>query len=489
MRICSYISMRNKLRSRVPGRGIGHCLAVVAALLFPAAGRAQHPVVTLRDALDRAANAATANRTARAARDAAAAGQLGAWRAVLPTVRIDAGLVRTTDPVGAFGTTLRQQRITTGDFDPARLNFPEPINNFTGALVLEQPLIMVDGWMAARSNARLVDGAAHAADWTALTTQAEVIGAWFGAILAAERATTMATAVRAAQEHARQADAMLEAGLVTRSDVLLASARAGELEAGRLDAVRDSTLARRHLAVLIGANPDELTGIGHRFPSDSSVDAMGREVLALAPLARADVESAQSAAAAAAANAARARATLVPRVVSFARRDLNSAERPFGGSSSWSVGVMASWSPFSGASEIADGRAANARRASAAAQLSAASAAARLDLERSEMTLRAALTQLALARTSLAYGVDAHRIVTRKYEGGLATVAELLDAAAAETRARLVLSSARHAALTAIADRLRASGHEPRRMATLDEPARDTAATTTASPTLTTNNR
>jgi outer membrane protein TolC len=233
-----------------------------------------------------------------------------------------------------------------------------------------------------------------------VTTQAEVIGAWFGAILAAERATTMSAAVRAAQAHARQADQMLEAGLVTRSDVLLASARAGELEAGRLDAVRDSVLARRHLSVLIGENADAPAPIVTTFPADNAVEAMAREVLALEPRARADVDGARSSVAAATANAARARATFVPRVVSFARRDLNSSARPFGGSSSWSVGVMASWSPFSGASELADGKAAGAQRA-AAAQLDGAVAAANVDLERTAMTLRATLAQLALARTSL----------------------------------------------------------------------------------------
>lgn len=453
---------------------------LLGALLVPAAAHAQGTGFTLRDALDRAATAAVANRTARAARDESAAGRLGAWRAILPTIRVDAGVLRTTDPVGAFGTTLRQQSITASDFDPDRLNFPAPINNFTGALVLEQPLIMLDGWLAARSSARLVDGASHAADWAAVTTQAEVIGAWFGAILAAERSTTMSAAVRAAQAHARQADLMLEAGLVTRSDVLLASARAGELEAGRLDAVRDSVLARRHLSVLIGDNADAPAPIVTTFPDDNAVEAMAREVLALEPRARADVDGARSSVAAATANAARARATFVPRVVSFARRDLNSAARPFGGSSSWSVGVMASWSPFSGASELADGKAADARSAAATARLEGAVAAANVDLERTAMTLRATLAQLALARTSLQYGEEAHRIVTRKYEGGLATVAELLDAAAAETRSRLVLSAARHAVLSAIADRLRASGHEPRRMAVLGESVRDADGMTTS---------
>jgi outer membrane protein TolC len=440
-------------------------IALAAALLLPAMAAGQSPVLTLQDALARAESAAVANRTARAGLDLATAGQFGALRALLPTVRVDAGIARTTDPVGVFGTALRQQRITTGNFDPARLNFPEPVSNYTAALVLEQPLIMVDGWLAARSSARSAERAEQAVSWTAVTTQAEVVSAWYSATLAVDRATTLQAAVLAARAHGRQADAMLEAGLVTRSDVLLAASREGELEAARLDAARDSVLARRQLAVLIGEDPAALGVSGNAFPPDSVIEAMAHEVLALAPVARADVQGARSAVEAAAVNAARARATLVPRVVSFARRDLNSASRPFGGSSSWSVGVMASWSPFSGGSEIADGRAAEARRNESAAQLAGAVAAAQVDLERAGLTLRSRLMQLALARTSLAHGEEAHRIVARKYAGGLATIAELLDAAAAETRSRLTLSAARHATLVAIADHLRAGGHEPRRMA------------------------
>jgi len=89
------------------------------------------------------------------------------------------------------------------------------------------------------------------------------------------------------------------------------------------------------------------------------------------------------------------------------------------------------------------------------------------------------LSQLELARASLVHSEEAHRIVSRKYQGGLATVAELLDAAAAETRSRLVLSVARHSVLTAMADRLRASGHEPRRMAALADPPHGADAPTT----------
>jgi outer membrane protein TolC len=441
------------------------------AVLAPMTGRAQPSAFTLRDALAHAAGGAVPNRAARAASDAASAARIGAWRTILPTLRVDAGFVRTSDPVGAFGTALRQQRITAADFDPARLNFPAPSNNFTGALVIEQPVFMLDGWLAARAGAGASEGARRIAEWTGLTTEGEVVGAWFGVILAAERANTMTAATRAAQAHVRQADAMLEAGLVTKSDVLLAAARAGDLEVLRLDAARDSILARRHLTLLLGDGAPALPEVLGSFPADSVVEQLAREVASLASRPRADVRGAQADAASANANVDRARASMVPRVISFARRDLNSTDRPFGGSSNWSVGVMASWSLFSGASELGDQRVAEARSAGAAAQLAGALANANLDLERTSLSLQSALARLAIARTTARQAEEAHRIVTRKYEGGLATVVELLDAAVAETQAWLGLSAARHSLITSIAERLRATGHEPARLAVIGDSA------------------
>ena len=465
MAICSYTSMLSYAQ-RTTAR------AVAAALIaLPAAADAQEPPLTLRRALEHAGTGAVANRAARAALDEADAGRLATWRAILPSFRVDAGFARTTDPVGAFGTTLRQQRITREDFDPARLNFPNSIDNFTGALVIEQPVVALDGWLASRARARSRDGASFAADWTARTTQVDVVSAWYGVILAAERATTLTAATRAADAHVRQADQMLEAGLVTKSDALLASARAGELEGARLDAVRDSILAGRQLAALLGARAGELPEVRGTFPADSVVERLARDVEALEVRSRADVEGARASGSAAAADVARARATLVPRIVSFARRDLNSAQRPFAGSSNWTVGVMASWSPFSGASELADRRAAEARRAASQAQLAGAEAWAAVDVERTALTLATALSRLAIARRTVEHAQEAHRIVAKKYAGGLATVIELLDAAAAELQTRLALSAARHSLITSLAERLRAIGHDPARLAVLDEPA------------------
>ena len=69
-----------------------------------------------------------------------------------------------------------------------------------------------------------------------------------------------------------------------------------------------------------------------------------------------------------------------------------------------------------------------------------------------------ALARLGIAEIAVTQAAEAHRIVARKYAGGLATVAELLGAAAVETQARLGLSEARYQAIVADAAARQAAG-------------------------------
>ena len=127
-------------------------------------------------------------------------------KGVLPSVRFDAGFMRTTDPIGAFGTTLRQRTITQQDFDPRRLNYPAAANNYTGAMVLEQPLFNADALVGRRAATRAGDAARATADWSSIATRVDVIRAYYGAVLATEKVSMLETAVRAARAHVKQAE-------------------------------------------------------------------------------------------------------------------------------------------------------------------------------------------------------------------------------------------------------------------------------------------
>jgi outer membrane protein TolC len=448
-------------------------IAVIAAGLGMLAVMPASAQLTLGEAFRQADRSAYGNRIA-AGSTAAQEGQaLAPLKGILPTLRLEAGYVRTTDPIGVFGSTLRQRTVSQANFDPQRLNYPGAIGNYQTGLVVEQPLFNADAWTGRRAAVRAAGASRAQEEWTRVSTRVDVVRAYYGAVLAAERAVTLQSASRAAHSHVTQAEAMVRQGLVTKSDALLASVRAGDVDAQLADAEGAAATAHRQLAVLLGDEGGELPpGLAAptRLPSSDRIRAVVAADTAEAPPGpRADLRAAGEGLAAARADALRARSAYLPRLNSFARYDWNSADRLYGGDRNWTVGVMASWSPFAGASELADVQATAGRVQSTEAQAEAARANARLDAAQTRTALIVALTRLEIAERAVAQSAEAHRIVGRKYEGGLAQVTELLDAQAAETQSALALSQARWGAIVAEAERLRALGRDPGVLQSLDD--------------------
>jgi multidrug efflux system outer membrane protein len=184
---------------------------------------------------------------------------------------------------------------------------------------------------------------------------------------------------------------------------------------------------------------------------------------------RDDVEAAQFRSKAALQDVTRAKSLYIPRINSFARYDWNAANQPFAGSKNWTVGVMASWTPFAGAYELAELQATAGRRQAAHAAREGAEAGAQLDLAQSAVALDVGIARLAIAQRAKQQSNDAHRIVARRYAGGLATIVELLDAAAAETASHLSEVAARYALINAVAARQRAIGADLSALQALDD--------------------
>lgn len=459
---------------------MNRAIVVVSAGLLASTLRSAGAQLTLADAIRSADRSAYGNRVAAGRATAAAAQTLAPLKGILPSVRFEAGYIRTTDPIGVFGSTLRQRAIAPANFDPQRLNYPDAVGNFQGGVVLEQPLLNSDAWAGRRAALHAADASSASADWTRLATRVDVVRAYYGAVLAAERVVSLNAAATAAHSHVAQAEAMVRQGLVTKSDALLASVRAGEIDAQLAEAEGGAMTARRQLGVLLGGDAREsesLPALPPALPAAGQIRAVvSEDTAATAPGPRADVRAASSAAGAARADAARARLAYVPRLNAFARYDWNSPARLYAGDRNWTVGVMASWSAFAGASDLSDVRASAGRTVAAQAEASAAEANARLEAERTRTALAVALTRLSIAERAVAQSAEAHRIVARKYEGGLATVVELLDAQAAETQSALALSQSRWGAIVAAAERLLALGRDPASLAALDAPASIAAA-------------
>ncbi len=437
-------------------RRLALVLATLATAALPRAAGAQ--VLSLADALRRADSGAYANRVAAAESRAQEGRAAGALRGVLPSFRVEGGYVRTTDPLGAFGASLRQRTLTAASFDPARLNDPEAIGTVSSALVVEQPLINVDAWLGRSAARHGAEAAREAERWTRSGSAVDVIRAYYGAVLAGEQTAALDSAARAAQAHQRQAESLHRNGVAARSDALLAAVRAAEAGNRLVAAAASGRLARVRLALALGAVGDTAFVLPDSLPSADALDALAAEPGDETPGDRADVRAARLALSAAAADHRRATALLLPRVNAFGRLDWNTDATPFGGRDAWTAGVMVSWSPFSGGAEMAARRETSARRAGAAASAEAAEARGALELADAVTSLEVAQARMRTGARAVEQSAEAHRIVTRKYEGGLATVVELFDAAAEETRARLEYADARYQVITALAERRRAAG-------------------------------
>ena len=90
--------------------------------------------ITLGDAFRAADRSAYGNRIAAGTADVQGGHALAPLRGILPTLRVEAGYVRTTDPIGVFGATLRQRTVSQANFDPQRLNFAGAIGNYQSGL-------------------------------------------------------------------------------------------------------------------------------------------------------------------------------------------------------------------------------------------------------------------------------------------------------------------------------------------------------------------
>jgi outer membrane protein TolC len=448
--------------------------AIAAVALLAASAGGQTTGLTLRHALTEADHAAYAVRIATGNAGADRARSLAPLRGILPSLRLEAGLVRTTDPIGTFGATLRQRAITTANFDPRRLNHPEAVSTYQGGVVIEQPVLDAAAWAGRRAALRAADATRATEAWVRLATRTDVIRAFYGAILASEQVRTLQDAATAARAHVKQAEALVRNGAATRADALLASVRASEIETQLLEASGAARTSRRQLGVVLGRDEDDAPELTSSFPtSDRIRDVAAADTIVQTGVQRADVEAAARGVDAARADAARAYATLLPRLNSFARYDWYAADRPYAGEKTWTVGVMASWSLFAGASELSEVRTAGARADVARAAADAVAARARLELDQSRVALSVALARLEIAERAVTQSAEAHRILARKYQGGLATITELLDAQAVATGSALALSHASYGAIVAAAERRQALGLDPQALVALDDHSAD----------------
>lgn len=430
-------------RLRAAARPAGFVLLLCA----PATGAAQQsPIaeqvpITLDAAVATALDANPEHRIA-GARTAIARAEARAGTApLLPAVEAGAGYARSADPVFAFGTKLRQERFGESDFAVDALNRPDPINDWTMDVGLRWNLLDATAWAGRSAAGARAEAAGWDERWSRERTTFATRALYFAAV-GADAALGVAEAEEAAARATRDLfRRRREAGLLTDADLLSAEAELRRAEARRVAARRDRDRAREELALHLGWDVDRVPVPVDTLVAPAPLDETSRALPAATVVApRADLQALAAARDAAGADATRAGVSFLPRVEGFAGWQSH-ADRAFGvDGSDWTVGVALRWTVFSGFGRFAARRQAVEAREIARIREADAVRTARAQVVQTRRDVAASWGGLEATRAAARAADEARRLMKRRFEEGLATPADLLqaEARAAEARGREV---------------------------------------------------
>ncbi len=354
---------------------------------------------------------------------------------LMPQVNVSETFNRTNSPLWAFGTKLNQGDIQASDFDPNRLNNPDPIDNFDSALNVSWTLFDGGrtwiGWHQAQEGQ-------EAARQGLLRSEQQVVAntatAYAGLLMAREDLNVVQTALATARAHLKEINDRFGNGMVVKSDVLRAEVRIADLLQQRLQAESGVAVAQAMLNAAMGRTTDPPLVLTTPFESGIPVDGALEQWLAKALDQRPDLIAMKIQEDIARKEVERCRAAHLPTFALQSSYEINSED--FGRTAdNYSVGAVMQLNLFSGEGISAKTAAARASLERVRALRQGLELAVRMQTREAFYRASSAWQSIDVAQAAVAQAEEGLRIVDNRYQSGLLTIVGLLDAEVARQQA------------------------------------------------------
>ena len=405
---------------------------ILAIFMGMATSAAQEPL-TLRQAVQQALKQNPDADVARAGMQDAKAGVALARTQFLPQVNFTEDMSRGNDPVYVFGNKLRQQRFTAADLDLNALNRPEPVGNFATRIS--------GGWMAfdsfrtqkmIRSAELMHSSAVDSAKAVDQKIVFDVVQAYQEVLYAERKVAVAQHELETAQSLFGSVDDRVKAGLAVESDRISAQVNEAAMKQALIAAHGELDLAWARLRLAMGAPElaqSKVQAIEAReFPENSL-----EQDLQTAAKTRPDLAAMGKAQSAQGLAVSAAKVSYGPRVNAYGNweddRGVDS------GGNNWVAGVQVNIDilPFSKRAQLARETAAKVR---VDAQVNAYQQQVRLQVSQAHIQRATAKQSLDTAEAAIDQANESLRILTNRYNAGLATITELLGGEDAERQAQ-----------------------------------------------------
>jgi outer membrane protein len=365
---------------------------------------------------------------------------------------------RTTNPMWTFGTKLNQGTITQEDFDPARLNDPDAINNFATVFSLSWSLYdggrTKIGWEQAKQNLEI---ASLTLERTRQQVIAQTAAAYVGLLLAQKNIAVVNQTLETAQANLAMIQSRYNNGFVVKSDVLRAMVHIADLKQQHLQAESRVEIAKAMLNASMGSPGDKPLNPVTPLAIEEEIKGEIEDWINTALSKRLDLETLQYQEDMARKEIDKSRAGHLPDLRLLGNYEINSED--FSDTAdNYTIGAVLKLNIFSGyhitgkteSAKLFLNRLQEIRRSM--------ELGIRVQTRKAFLKARSSWKRIQVAQTAADQAEEGLRIVKNRYNSGLLTIVGLLDAEEANQQAHTSYFKALHDYKVARIDLALASG-------------------------------
>lgn len=343
-----------------------------------------------------------------------------------PRLKLEEFFYKSDIPAQVFTFKLNQELFTSKDFEIKRLNNPQSRANFETRLTLELPV-----WLGGKIQAqeKMVSSQLTSLQHFYIRKEelvlSQVYQAYLWAILSKESIKVAESSIKEAQEYLRMAKVRFEAGTALSSDIYRAEVYLALAKESLEKAKNYYTLAKKNLGLLVNTNLEDFEVEDLALPPQIEISQIKKEAL----FKRKDLQALEEEIKARKASSRVILSENLPQVSAFASYSLNDRDIPFGSSGSgYMVGIGLSWAFDTGLTTYKRAQAELQRAASLEEKYRYLKETIFYEIDKAYGDYQIALAKLKSADERIKYSEEMVRILSLRYQNGLARMLDLLDA-------------------------------------------------------------
>ena len=341
---------------------------------------------------------------------------------LLPSVNISHTGISTTNPLMAFGSELNQEILTQADFNPALLNDPDEIKNFTTKIEVQQPIFNADGIFMRKAAKAKMMAIELQGTRTKEYIQLEVTKAYMQLQVAYKAVEVLEKAKEAALENKKIAENNFLQGYLQKADILLVKVHVNEIINKLQQATSNVKNASDYLWFLMGETNDSTLVPSDMLTAEINLGIYSDEL----SNTRADIV-AMTKSTEAYSNMYKAnKVSYLPKLNAFGTYELYDDKFLGTNAKGYLIGAQLSWNVFDGFKSIGKAQKSKAELDKAEISLTKYKNQSQIEYNKAKRQLKDVENKLALTSLAVEQSKEALRIRTNRFKQGLEKSSDLL---------------------------------------------------------------